>query len=368
MVCWRWVGAVREPPVLKCVSALIFELVGSGMSKRVLLVSSTRDRDFERLSDEEQFENKPYSVYAILHYLKLRGWQTRRTGWRTSFRIKELARLIDEFRPNVIYTYGTALSLNPILCRRYLCSWKDFRIVHGWDDVYGDIGEEIAWLPGRAIYNVLERLIVTRSDGVVTLSRYLQQRGRRWGVESHFIPNGADIPVFDRSQCDIRLEGDFKLVYTGAQSRWKQTEDLCRAMRLLPSGIKLYLTGPRERYLKKYASNNCFFLGYLSKNDQLSVMDQADVLVVTANQDCNAKLQEYLRFRKPILAYDGIPNMFFKNRHTALLTRDYASAIRELYRNPALRSRLAESAAREIRVHTWAEIAEQFDEYFSSLL
>jgi hypothetical protein len=97
-------------------------------------------------------------------------------------------------------------------------------------------------------------------------------------------------------------------------------------------------------------------------------MNQADVLVCTANQDCNAKFHEYLRWKKPILGYDDRANLLFKNGRNALLTRDYPAAILRLYREPELRRSLAENAERDIVVHTWQEIANQFNGYFNELL
>jgi glycosyltransferase involved in cell wall biosynthesis len=93
-------------------------------------------------------------------------------------------------------------------------------------------------------------------------------------------------------------------------------------------------------------------------------MTQADAFVVTADQDCNAKLQEYLRFKKPILGYDGRLNLFFTNGRNALLTRDYAAAIRSLVDDPKLGRTLVQNAAQDIPVYTWLEIARQFDAYF----
>jgi glycosyltransferase involved in cell wall biosynthesis len=211
----------------------------------------------------------------------------------------------------------------------------------------------------------MERRIIKNSDGVVTLSRYNQQRGRAWGVESHYIPNGADVPQVDPGACDIKLAGRFNLVYTGDMARWKRTREVCEAMRQLPTDIKLYLTGVTYPYLEPYASENCIFLGYVSKQVQLNVMAQADAFVVTADQDCNAKLQEYLRFKKPILGYDGRLNLFFTNGRNALLTRDYAAAIRRLADDPELGRTLAQNAAKDIPVYTWLEIAQQFDAYFT---
>jgi hypothetical protein len=138
---------------------------------RILLVSSDRTEWFEEASDNEQFERFPYSVYAILFNLSKKGWQTCRAGWKTSSKLKALAQQIDTFQPSIIYTYGSTVALNPLLCRRFFCKWKSFKVIHGWDDLYGDIWHEIAGYPGRILMNIMEKLIVTRSDHVVMWSR-----------------------------------------------------------------------------------------------------------------------------------------------------------------------------------------------------
>jgi len=335
---------------------------------RLLLASSTPQPDFATLSTPELFQRWPYTVGAILYHLEQRGWETRRLGRAGTRNPRQLARVIDEFRPDIIYTYGSSTALNPLLARRVFCRHRAFRVVHGWDDAYGDIWRDVYGLVPGKFMDIMERVIVTRSDAVVTLSRFLQQRGRRWGVECHFIPKGADVPMFDAGACNIRLEDRLKLVYTGNPARWKRTWEICEAMRHVPKDIRLYLVGEHYPYLDGYTSDNCTFLGYLSKNDQLAVMAQADVLVVTADQDCNAKLQEYLRFGKPILGYDGRANLFFTNGRNALLTRNYPDAIHRLADDPDLRRRLADNARCDLPVQSWAVIAVQSDAFFRELL
>jgi glycosyltransferase involved in cell wall biosynthesis len=119
----------------------------------------------------------------------------------------------------------------------------------------------------------------------------------------------------------------------------------------------------------KYRSPNCIFLGWLSKKEQYGVMSQADVFVCTSDQDCNAKLQEYLRWKKPILAFDGEANNFFKNGENALLARDgdYAPLIEKLAGDQGLCRKLAQNAARDIPLYSWLEIARQFEEYFREI-
>lgn len=311
----------------------------------------------------------PYSIDAIGANLVALGHRVNWAGWATTSSPLRLARRIDELKPDIVYTYGSTTALTPLFCRRLLCRHKAFKVVHGWDDHYGRIWGDLAGWPGRVFMDWMERRIVRNSDAVVTLSYELQKIGRRWGVECKYIPNGADpVDTLPRSG-NIKLTGRFNVVYTGDKAKWKRTDDVCRAMKRLPSDIKLYLTGNDEEYLKPYASENCIFLGFLSKEEQFNVMSQADAFVCTSNQDCNAKLQEYLRWKKPILAYDGEANNFFENGRNALLAPggDYAPLIERLAADPALCATLAENAARDIPVYSWREIAKQFADYFASL-
>ncbi|MBQ8124362.1 MAG: glycosyltransferase family 4 protein [Kiritimatiellae bacterium] len=337
--------------------------------KRILYVSSKRWLWFESQSCTEHFANAPYSIDAIGFHLEKRGWTVGWCGWNSSKNPFSLARRIDDFKPDVIYTYGSTVALHPLFCRRFLCKHKNFTVVHGWDDHYGRIWGDLFGWPGRVFMDWMEKRIVKNSDAVVTLSYELQKIGRRWGVACTYIPNGAD-PIADLPRAEtIKLEGRFNLVYTGDKARWKRTDDICRAMAKLPKDIKLYLTGRNEDYLARFASDNCIFLGWLSKEEQLGVMAQADAFVCTSDQDCNAKLQEYLRWKKPILAYDGEANNFFTNGETALLAKDgdYAPLIEQLAADSSLCQRIAENAAQDIPVYSWAEIAQQFEEYFMEL-
>ena len=345
-------------------------VMASNIHKRILLVTSNRYYQWlDGATDDEHFKRAPYSVGAILYNLSKTGWATSRAAWKTSRNLRKLAARIDAFRPSIVYTYGATTALNPLFCRRFLCKWKDFKIVHGWDDAYGDIWNDVLGWPGRVAMNWMEKQIVTRSDAVITLSRFLQQRGAKWGVNCEYIPNGAAPIERDKiPDGKIKLAGRVNLVYTGDQARWKRTADICEAMRRVPSDIKLYLTGGIYPYLQKYASGNCVFLGYVSKEEQLSVMKQADVFVCTADQDCNAKIHEYLRWERPYLGYDGRANLFFKNGENALLCKpgEYPAAILRLAGDPALCARLAANAKRDITVHSWAEIAALFEAAFTT--
>ena len=336
---------------------------------KIFFVSSSRSPWFESQLASEHMKYAPYSVDAIGCNLELLGHKVRWAGWPSSKNPFRLAHLIDEFKPDIIYTYGAMVSLHPIFCRRFLCRHKDFKIVHGWDDEYGVIWNNLIGWPGKFFFDWMEKMIVTKSDRVVTLSHFLQKKGKRWGVECHYIPNGADPVPPERIKGNIKLEGRFNIVYTGDKVQWKRTDDICRSMQSLPKDIKLYLTGHDAPYLKPYASDNCIFLGYLTKEEQYNVMSQADAFAVTADQDCNAKIHEYLRWRKPILGYDGRANLLFTNNRNALLAPngDYAPLIERLASDPELCKTIADNAAQDIPVLSWREIAQEFEKFFTTL-
>lgn len=338
---------------------------------RILFVSSSRAPWYAKgMSAAAHFAAAPYSIDAIGYNLEQMGWTVAWLGWRDTANPFRLAKEIDAFRPDIVYTYGSTAAVWPIFLKRVLCRHRAFVVVHGWDDPYERIWDELFGWPGKLLMLAVQKFLVTRSDAVVTLSYALQKRGRAWGVACAYIPNGADPVDPAAAMGTIRLEGRFKLVYTGDKAKWKRTIDICRAMRQLPRDIKLYLTGRDVDYLKPYLSDNCISLGWLSKEEQRAVMSQADAFVCTSNQDCNAKLQEYLRWQKPILALHGEPDNFFKDGENALLAwdGDYAPLVRRLADDPALCRRLAANAAREIPVYSWAEIAAQFDAYLRGKL
>ena len=65
----------------------------------------------------------------------------------------------------------------------------------------------------------------------------------------------------------------------------------------------------------------------------------------------------------------GEANNFFVNGETVLLAKDgdYVPLVEKLAADSGLGRRIAENAAREIPVYSWAEIAAQFDEYFDEV-
>lgn len=335
-------------------------------ARKILYITSSRNKYTASGSIEDYYRLLPYGQAAVLYNLVRLGWEERRLALWGSLRLRRVGRTMEQFDPAVVFTNSVA-GLMPVCSRRLFSRWRG-PVVHGWDDFYEVIWRlNFGWCAGRFM-RWFERQIVVHSDYIITISLYNKKRAESWGKRAWYVPNGCDVPQFDLSASGIRLDGRMKLVYCGDQGAYKRTGDIVRAMSRVPPDIKLYLIGTPNPALRRYASANVIFLGRLPENDKWSVMSQADVLVCTADTDCNAKFHEYLRMKKPILGYDGIANHLFRNRVNAFLTRDYPAAITELAESPELRVRLAENAARDIPVHPWREIARQYDLAFTEII
>ena len=112
--------------------------------KRLLIVTSDRSGKVDvTTSASEHFARCPYSLGAIRYNLERLGWTTCYAPVAVSGNPFGLARFIDEFRPDVIYTYGGTVALHPLLCRKWLSRHRCFLVVHGWDDVYGEIWADV---------------------------------------------------------------------------------------------------------------------------------------------------------------------------------------------------------------------------------
>ena len=337
------------------------------MEKRILYVCSSYDCRVALPSTREWFDAVQYGHAAVLYNLEQMGWKNLRLGMRDAWCPLSVARHMKNYTPTLVLT-NSVVGLHPVIARRLMRRRCGGPIVALWDDYYEDLWRaNFGWLAGRFM-RWLERRIVVGSDCVITISRHNQRRAEAWGKRAWYIPNGCDVPVYDASCCSVRLEGALKLVYCGDQGRYKRTYEIIAAMAHVPADIRLYMVGTPNPVLQAAASSNVVFLGRVPENDKWSIMSQADVLVCTADTDCNAKFHEYLRMGKPILGYDGVPNCLFTNRRNALLTRDYPAAILELQRAPEWRRTLAENAARDIPVYTWREIAEQYAHAFEEIL
>ena len=101
---------------------------GSHVNKRLLYASSTRRDGFENQDPLAHYKDAPYSIEAIGYNLSKLGWKVCWCGWAATHNPFRLAKEIDAFEPDVVYSHGSLLALHPLFCRKFLCRHKAFKL------------------------------------------------------------------------------------------------------------------------------------------------------------------------------------------------------------------------------------------------
>jgi len=112
----------------------------------------------------------------------------------------------------------------------------------------------------------------------------------------------------------------------------------------------------RERW---EGMKNVHFLGLIPQNELPRYLKTADILVLTADDDCTLKMFEYIKAGKAILGIRGRLNYVLTHLENAYLTDDIKKGLKALVENDELRKRLADGVKR-VRVYTWREVADMY--------
>lgn len=255
---------------------------------KILIISHTKEHE---LTDGQLgWKDTPKMIAARGHQVKF----IMRHQW------KQIEKTWWDFRPDLVSTIGVVGS--------YACFLRDCNlvprcpIVHEWTEDYPYMLSKKYWFLVPALH-LAQMHLVHRSDMITTASpgryQYALNIGKKaylqlYGSEKKKIKPGKKLLDSDR----------FKIVYVGEQSKQKQTERIVKAVEGLD--CDLYLTDKPAQYLVDMASDNVHFLGRLPfQDDVFKVIEEADLCVITENNDSVGKLSEYWQLGKPVLGPAG---------------------------------------------------------------
>lgn len=252
-----------------------------------------------------------------------------------------------KFKPDVLISVGP-IAFVPSLLKKL----KLIRVphVHDWTDDNVDINGKEYGITKMAFY---EYFTVEHADCIITPSIFKYERCKLWEKKAFYVPHGVD-EDFERRD-PVKLEGGIKILYAGEQSERKRVDKLIDAVRGVD--CELYLFGKTNGEFKKKAPKNVHFMGLVNQKDLPGYLKAADILVLTADDDCTLKMYEYLKVEKPILGIRGRLNYVLTHMENAYLTDDLAKGLGKLIASEELQLKLAKSV-KKIRVYTWREVAD----------
>lgn len=229
---------------------------------------------------------------------------------------------------------------------------------------------------------LFRRILYQRARMHSVLTSFIKQELMRIGVSEHRIiiaPDAVDLAQFDiplskeaaRERLRLPLEGNIVL-YAGSffLYDWKGVDTFLEAAREFDDDTLFVLVGGSEREVReaktKWGRKNILFLGYQPPQSIPAYLKTADALVIPNKKGTTMserytsplKLFEYMAAGRPIAA-SRLPSLeeVVSEREVAFFepnsADDLARAIREVLRDKAFATSLAQSARKKVTAFTW---------------
>lgn len=254
-----------------------------------------------------------------------------------------------KFKPDVLISVGPIGIMPSLLKKMRLIGVPH---IHDWTDDYVDINGRESGIT-RMAFN--EYFTVANADYITTPSVFKKERCELWDKKVFYIPHGV-APDFESKE-PAKLDGRIRILYGGEQSKRKRVDKLITAVK--DNDCELYLFGNTNEEFRKNASQNVHFMGMVNYTEWPRYLKGADILVLTADDDCTLKMFEYIRTGKTILGLRGRVNYVLTHRENAYLTDDLAKGLNELINHKELRNQLADNV-KKMKIYTWKEVASDY--------
>jgi len=308
-----------------------------------------------------------------------------------------LRRRVAEFKPDIVVSSNT-----PLLAQLVLMTWVSRQrvpFVFWLQDVYsllmtGALKQRMGWFGAviGSFFGWLERQMLKRSDGVVSITDDFMPILRRWGVDTErvaVVPNWApidEIPALTTDNewaAELGLDDKFLFVYSGTIGHKHRPDLLLRIAEELPDVTVLVVSEGQGADWLRSAKNkagvlNLVQLPYQPYARLPEVLASASVLIAVLEPGAGvysvpSKVLSYLCAGRPLLASMPPENLAARTivgNQAGIVAPPqdddvFVDAAKELYRDKELRMRLGKSARgyaeRTFQIET---IADRFDEAF----
>jgi len=141
---------------------------------------------------------------------------------------------------------------------------------------------------------------VDNVDLFIANSKTIQKRIKKsYHRDSELVYPPVDV---DRFTPDKITKGDYYLC-AGRLIPYKKTDIVVRAFNKLNKKLKVVGTGPEESSLRKVASDNIEFTGFVNEVKLIEVMQKAKALIFAADEDFGIVPVEAMASGTPVIAY-----------------------------------------------------------------
>ena len=197
---------------------------------------------------------------------------------------------------------------------------------------------------------------------------------KKLGLNVYHIPNSIDIDSFP-TKSDRRHKK--QIIFAGRLSLEKGIDVLCELIEVLPSDINLIIlgSGPKENLIKNIKKSNVNYLGYLPKNETISLIRGSDILIQPSLiEGVSSTILEAMACKVPIITTNvgGNKEIIEHNKNGILIepndSKKLLDEILNLFNNSKIKNQLANSAYNDVQKYDWKYVGKLYLDLYDELL
>ena len=250
-------------------------------------------------------------------------------------------------------------------------SGKKILTIHG---IYSQQVENLHNKTTSKIATSYEKEALRWADAITVVSKDAFDYYKKLGLNVYHIPNSINIQSLS-TKSDRRYEK--QIIFAGRLSQEKGIDVLCELIELLPSDINLIIlgSGPKENLIKNIKKPNVNYLGYLPKNETISLIRGSDILIQPSLiEGISSTILEAMACKTSVITTNvgGNKEIIENNQNGILIEPNNPQKLLEeilnLFSNPEVKNKLIDSAYTNVQKYDWKNIGKLYLNLYNELL
>jgi len=250
-------------------------------------------------------------------------------------------------------------------------SGKKILTIHG---IFSHQVEKLHNKTTTKIATTFEKEALEWADAITVVSKDAFNHYTKLGLNVYHIPNSIDIDSLPKKS-DRRNKK--QIIFAGRLSLEKGIDVLCELIEILPSDINLIIlgSGPKENLIKNIKKSNVNYLGYLPKNETISLIRGSDILIQPSLiEGVSSTILEAMACKVPIITTNvgGNKEIIEHNKNGILIepndSKKLLDEILNLFNNSKIKNQLVNSAYIDVQKYDWKNVGKLYLNLYDKLL
>jgi len=250
-------------------------------------------------------------------------------------------------------------------------SGKKILTIHG---IFSHQVEKLHNKTTSKIATNFEKEALEWANAITVVSKDAFNHYKKLGLNVHHIPNSIDLNSFP-TKSDRRYKK--QIIFAGRLSLEKGIDVLCELIEILPLDINLVIlgSGPQENLIKNINKSNVTYLGYLSKNETISLIRGSDMLIQPSLiEGISSTILEAMACKVPVITTNvGGNKEIIEHKKNGILiepnnSKNLLDEILNLFNNSKIKNELINSAYENVQKYDWKHVGKLYLNLYNELL